>query len=170
MARQAAAAVAAAGIACATPASERAARSDVATVTEMYPVAETPGVRAAPGQEATLAEYLRFAMLNNPRIEAAYFAWVAEVEAITPARSLPDPRLTLESDIADTVMSLMSGLMIDLPGPGKARLAGEVQAAKSRAVYFAFEQEVLRTALALKTAYYRAHFLEESIRVQRATL
>lgn len=120
--------------------------------------------------DSSLADYLRFAVLNAPRVEAAYFAWSAAVERITPARSLPDPRLTFEADIADTVMSLMPGLMVDLPGPGKLRAAGEAMAAESRASYFVFEREILRTALAVKTAYFRLQFLEESIRVEHETL
>jgi outer membrane protein TolC len=43
-------------------------------------------------------------------------------------------------------------------------------AAQSVVAYFGFERELLRTALAIKTAYYRLHFLEEAIRVQRETL
>ena len=82
-------------------------------------------------------------MLNNPRVEAEYYAWAASVERITGARSLPDPRITFEADITDTVMSLMPGLMIDLPGPGKLRAAGDVVAAESRVAYFRFEIEVL---------------------------
>jgi outer membrane protein TolC len=60
--------------------------------------------------------------------------------------------------------------MVDLPGPGKLRLAGDVAAAASRAAYFGFEREILRTALAVKSAYYRRHYLEETIRVEKETL
>ena len=150
--------------------SERAARSDVAEVAELYrPDGEQPA-RPALTSESSLADYLLFAMLTNPRVEAAYFEWAAAVERITPARSRPDPRLTFEADITDTIESLMPGLMVDLPGPGKLSAAGEAMAAESRASYFAFEREILRTALAVKTAYYRLHFLEESIRVESETL
>jgi outer membrane protein TolC len=119
---------------------------------------------------SSLADYLRFAMLDSPRVEAAYYDWAASVEGITPARSLPDPRLTFELDIADSIMSLMPGLMVDLPGPGKLRAAGDVMAEESRVAYFNFEREILRTALGVKSAYYRLHFLEETIRIQRETL
>jgi outer membrane protein TolC len=67
-------------------------------------------------------------------------------------------------------MSLMPGLMVDLPGPGKLRAAGDAMAAESRVSYFRFEREVLRTALSVKTAYYRLQFLDERIRVERETL
>ena len=86
------------------------------------------------------------------------------------ARSLPDPRLTFESDIADVVISVMPGLMLDLPGPGKLRAAGEAAAAESRSRYFAFEAEILRVAFAVKSAYYRLHFLEDNLRVEREML
>jgi outer membrane protein TolC len=154
---------------CTAPLFERAAREDLGAVREQFRPGGRRAALPALTPESTLQEFLHFAMLNSPRVESAYFAWVAEVEAITPARTPADPRLTLESDIADTVESLISGLMIELPGPGKLRAAGAAQAAKSQAAYFAFEQELLRAALAVKTAYYRAHFLEESLRVQRVT-
>ncbi len=150
--------------------SERAARSDVAAILKRYRPDDAKPALPKLTASSSLADYLRFAMLNSPRVEAAYFEWAAAVERITPARSLPDPRLTFESDIGNTIMSLMPGLMIDLPGPGKLRLSGETMAAESRMVYFGFEREILRTALAVKSAYYRLHFLEETIRVQRETL
>jgi cobalt-zinc-cadmium efflux system outer membrane protein len=86
------------------------------------------------------------------------------------ARSLPDPRITFEADITNVLETVMPGLMIDLPGPGKLRAAGDVAAGESRASYFKFEIEVLRTAMALKSAYFRLHFLEDTLRVQRETL
>ena len=164
--------VALASVGCSgTPtASERAARSDVDKVSRQYRPGDAKPVLPNLTGSSALSDYLRFALLNSPRVEAAYFDWVAAVEGITPARSLPDPRLTFESDIADSVTSLMPGLMVDLPGPGKLRAAGDAMAAESRASYFVFEREILRTALAVKTAYYRLHFLEETIRVENETL
>lgn len=150
--------------------SERAARSDLDSVSDRYRPGDARPSLPVLTADSPLADFLRFAVLNDPRVEAAYYEWAAAVARITPARSLPDPRLTFETDITDTVLSLMPGLMVDLPGPGKLRAAGEVMAAESRASYFAFEREILRTALAVKSAYYRLHFLEESIRVESETL
>lgn len=117
-----------------------------------------------------LAEYLRFALLGSPRVAAAYHAWGAAVARITTARARPDPRLTFEIDITRVIEALLPGLMTDLPGPGKLAAAGEAAVAESEAGYHGFALEVLRTALAVKTAYYRLHFLDDSLRVQRATL
>jgi len=120
--------------------------------------------------DSPLSDCLRFAMLNNPKVEAEYYAWAASVERITGARSLPDPRITFEADITSMLETVMPGLMIDLPGPGKLRAAGNVAAGEARASYFGFETEVLRTAMALKSAYFRLHFLEDTLRAQRETL
>ena len=150
--------------------SERQARSDVAMVRSMYRPGDAKPAMPSLTKGSPLSEYLRFAMLNNPRVEAAYYAWAASVERITGARSLPDPRITFEADITSMLETLMPGLMIDLPGPGKLRAAGNVAAGEARASYFGFEAEVLRTAMAMKSAYFRLHFLEGTLRVQHATL
>lgn len=150
--------------------SERAARSDVDDVSRRFRPGDARPELPELTPASTLSDFLAWAMLRNPRVEAAYYDWAAAVEAITPTRSLPDPRLTFEADVSDTVMALMPGLMVELPGPGKLRAAGEAAAAESRAAYFAFEREVLRTALAVKSAYYRLYFLEERVRVERETL
>jgi outer membrane protein TolC len=60
--------------------------------------------------------------------------------------------------------------MIDLPGPGKLQAAGDVAAGEAQASYFAFEAQVLATALALKSAYFKLHFLEDTLGVQREML
>ena len=149
---------------------ERAAREAIRSVGEAYRPGDARPTLPTLTATSPLVDHLRFAMLNSPQVEAAYYDWAAAVERITPARSLPDPRLTFEADVADTVMSLMPGLMVEIPGPGKLRAAGDVMAAEGDVAYFRFEREVLTAALAVKTAYYRLHFLEETIRVRRRTL
>jgi outer membrane protein TolC len=149
---------------------ERLARQDVATVTGVYrPGGERPALPTLTTNSG-LGEFLRFAMLNQPQVEARYYDWLASVERISTERSLPDPRLTFESDIADIVMTVMPGLMQEFPGPGKLKARADVASAESQARYFAFESAVLRTALALKRAYYNLGFLEEKLRIHRETL
>jgi outer membrane protein, heavy metal efflux system len=117
-----------------------------------------------------LSTYLRFAILNQPRVEAAYFDWAAAVRRITVERSLPDPRLTFESDISNVVLSLMPGLMMDFPGPGKLKAAANVATAESEVKYFAFESSVLQTAFTVKKAYYQLHLVNAKITVNQETL
>lgn len=150
--------------------SERKARRDLQSVGESFrPQNKRPALPTLQ-TNASLSNFLQFAVLNNPEVEAAYYDWAASVQRITVERSLPDPRLTFESDIADMVMTLMPGLMVDIPGPGKLKWAANVAAAESEARYFVFESAMLKTAFALKKAYYELHFLEAKVGVNRETL
>jgi outer membrane protein TolC len=67
-------------------------------------------------------------------------------------------------------MSLMPGLMMDFPGPGKLKWAANVASAESQAKYFAFESSVLQTAFALKRSYYQLYFLNGKVSVNQQTL
>jgi outer membrane protein TolC len=117
-----------------------------------------------------LSTFVQFAILNQPRVEAAYFDWAAAVQRITVERSAPDPRLTFESDIAQMVRSLMLGLMMDFPGPGKLAAAANVATVESEVKYFAFEWSVQQTAFAVKKAYYQLHSVNAKVAVNQQTL
>ena len=149
---------------------ERTARENLKTVGESYRPRNARPILPALQTNATLSNFLAFAMLNQPQVEAAYYDWAASVQRITVERSLPDPRLTFQSDIANMVMSLMPGLMMDFPGPGKLKAAANVATAESEGKYFKFELSVLQTAFALKKAYYELHFLNAKVGVNRETL
>jgi cobalt-zinc-cadmium efflux system outer membrane protein len=149
---------------------ERRAQEDLRRVSESYRPGNQRPVLPTLQNNGGLSNFLAFAIFNQPQVEAAYFDWAASVQRITVERSLPDPRLTFESDIAETVMTVMPGLMMDFPGPGKLKWAGNIASAESRAKYFAFESSVLQTAFALKKAYYQLHFLNAKIGVNKQTL
>ena len=151
-------------------ASEREARADAHALTAAYrPNGQRPSLPELKA-DSGLDVYLRFAMLNQPQVEAAYFDWLASIERITRERSLPDPRLTFEMYIQDIVTSVMPGLMMDFPGPGKLGARAQVATAESEAKYFAFESSVLQAALALKRSFYQLYFLDQKIQVNRQTL
>jgi len=145
-------------------------RRDLQNVGELFrPQNERP-VLPTLSSGAGLSNFLQFAVLNQPQVEASFYDWAASVQRITVERSLPDPKLTFGTDIADMVMSLMPGLMMDFPGPGKLKAAANVATAESEAKYFAFESSVLKTAFALKKAYYEIHFLNAKVGVNREML
>lgn len=149
---------------------ERKAQTNLGSVGEAFRPDNQRPVLPTLQANSSLSNFLHFAMLNQPQVEAAYFDWAASVRRITVERSLPDPRLTFESDIADMVMSAMPGLMMDFPGPGKLKAAANVATAESDARYFQFESAILQTAFALKRAYYQLHFLDAKVDVNRQTL
>jgi hypothetical protein len=110
---------------------ERGARQNLKAVGEVYRPQNQRPVLSTLQTNASLGEFLLFAVLNQPQVETAYFEWAASVQRITVERSLPDPRLTFQSDIANMVMSLMPGLMMDFPDPGKLKAAANVATAES---------------------------------------
>lgn len=144
----------------------RAARGEWATA-----FGETAaGERVPLGKAPSFEDCLRHAMLRRPAVRAAYLEWAASVEAVTVERSLPDPKLTFEADIASLVMAAMPGLMIDLPGPGKLRTRGEAAGAESEMAYHRLESAVLRTAYDVKKAAYEWRLAEDRLRVSRETV
>ncbi len=149
---------------------EKEARQQVQTVSGSYrPNGKKPTLPVLT-TNSSLADFLTYALLNQPQVEATYFDWVASVERITVQRSLPDPQLTFQMDIQDVVTSLMPGLMMNFPGMGKLRAAGEQATAASQSGYFAFKAASLESAYSVKRTYYRLYFLEEKIRVNRENL
>lgn len=149
---------------------EKAVRADLVQVASHYRPGDAKPELPDLNVDSSLDDYLLFAIFKNPAIEAAYYDWVASVESVTVARSAPDPRLTFSADITDFIQPMMAGLMIDLPGPGKLRATGRIAAAGSRERYFAFESAILRVAYAVKSAYYRIQFLEDTIAIQQRNL
>jgi len=146
------------------------ARSQAHSVSAHYrPHGQKP---ALPTLSATsnLRKFLTFALLNQPKVEAAYYDWSASIERITQARSLPDPQLTFQMDIQSIVTSVMPGLMGAVPWPDKLRVGADMAAAASQAKYFAFQAAVLESAFEVKRSYYLLCFLEEKIRVNQDTL
>ena len=82
---------------------EQAARDHLDQVAYKYEANEQPDPTTLAAQP-TPEDYLRFALLNHPQVAAAHAQWRARIAAINPARSLPDPKLTFQADIAKTVM------------------------------------------------------------------
>ena len=121
-------------------------------------------------ENSSLSNYLTFAMLNQPKVETAYYDWLASIERITQARSLPDPQFTFQMDIQNIVTSIMPGLMGSIPWPDKLRVGAQIASAESQAKYFAFQSAALESAFDLKRTYYQLYFLAEKIRVNQETL
>jgi len=149
---------------------EKEARRQVQAVAGRYrPGGRKPELPLLTSQSG-LSNFLAYALLNQPQVEAAYYDWVASVERITVERSLPDPQLTFQMDIQQVVSSIMPGVMMSFPGLGKLRAAGAVASAESQAKYFAFQTASLQSAYAVERAYYQLYFLGEKVRVNRENL
>ncbi len=150
--------------------SERQARSDFEALSQAYRPGDRKAALPVLDADATLSMLLTYAMLNQPRVEAAYYEYAASVERVTLERSLSDPKLTFEMDITKVIDAVTLGLMIDIPWPTKLIARADVASAESQARRFAFESAVLETAFDVKRPYYQLHFLDERIRVNREML
>ncbi len=149
---------------------EKAARQQAQAVAATYrPHGQKPALPVLT-PDSGLSNFLAYAMLNQPQVEAAYYDWLASVERITQARSLPDPQLTFQMDIQSVVTSIMPGLMGNIPWPDKLRVGAAVASAESQAKFFTFQSAVLSRAFEVKRAYYQLYFLAEKIRVNQETL
>ena len=152
-----------------TPA-ESQARRQVQEVAQTYRPRDEKPVLPILTPDSGLSNFVAYAMLNQPSVEAAYYDWAASIERITTARSFPDPQFTFQMDVQNAVTSVMPGLMGVIPWPAKLRVGAEIASAESRAKYAAFQSAVLASAFAVKRAYYQLYFLAEKVRVNRETL
>jgi outer membrane protein TolC len=149
---------------------EKRARHDLGAVTGQYRPDNHPPALPELTPDSSLSNYLAFALLNSPTVEATYYDWSASVENITVSRSLPDPQLTLQAYITDSLTSLMPGFAWNFPGPGKLEARARVAAAEGKGKYFAFESAMLQAAFNLKKSYYKLGLLDEQLRINRETL
>jgi cobalt-zinc-cadmium efflux system outer membrane protein len=149
---------------------EKETRDTVSRVAERLSPEAPTTVLSPLTTSSTHADALRFAALNNPRVRAAYFDWVKAVERITIERSLPDPQFSFQADITDMIEAAMPGLMFDLPGPKKLKLAGQMAGAEAQVKFHALAVEIQQVAFAFKRAYYQLYFLDAKISVNRETL
>lgn len=149
---------------------ERTAREHMTEVGEqLRPGNDEPALPELTA-EASLETYTRFAVLNHPAVEAAYYEWRARVEEITPARSLPDPRLTFQADVSDMLMSLMPGLMVEYMTPGKRAAMGREAAAGSEVAYRNYVTAVLTVAANVHKSWIELIYVDETVRLREDAL
>jgi outer membrane protein TolC len=149
---------------------EKQARREIYTVGGAYRPNNRKPALSPLSPDSSLSNFLTYAMLNQPKVEAAYYDWAASIERITQARSFPDPQFAFEMDIQKEVMSIMPGLMGAFPWPDKLRVGANIASAESKAKYFVFQSTVLESAFSVKRAYLQLYFLSEKIRVNSETL
>jgi outer membrane protein, heavy metal efflux system len=158
-----------AGCVAATPA-ERAARAEVRAVGAALAPAEHRPELPVLTPDATVADYLRFALLNHPQVQAAYQDWRAAVLAIAPARALPDPKLTFQADIRSMVTSVMPGFMFDIMSTGRRSAMAQEATAASEVARRRYVTAVLVTAAEVKKSWADLTALEEIIRFKNQEL
>ncbi|MDO8540187.1 MAG: TolC family protein [Opitutaceae bacterium] len=159
-----------AGCTVAPSSGEKQARDQVSQIGEtLRPSAQKP-VLPDLRTDSPVGEFVRFAVLNHPQVEAAYHDWRASVSAIAPTRALPDPQITFEADISDMLMTFMPGLMFDFMSRGKRSAMAAEMTATSIVAYRTYVAAVLRVASDARKAWIELAFIDESIRLRESSV
>ncbi len=138
------------------------------------PGGDRPAGRELPdlNGQPSLEDYLAYAALNNPGLEAAFYRWKAALERIPQARALPDPRFTYSYYIREVETRVgpqrqAFGLAQTLPWYPKLRLRGEVAFEEAEAAGRRFEAEKLALFNRVKQAYCELYYLARAIQLTR---
>lgn len=123
-------------------------------------------------ENASLDEFIHYAMQNNPALEAAYYRWRAAVERIPQARSLPDPQVSfgIVLDQVDKDAQFMGeryGLMQMFPWFGTLELRGEAASEAAFAAAQRFEAERLMVVDRVTAAYFEHAYLQQAVFIAR---
>jgi len=121
---------------------------------------------------ATLQDYLAYAALHNPGLEAAFNQWKASLQRIPQARALPDPKFEykyfieeIETRVGPQKQSFT--LKQAFPWVGKLDLAGDVAGQAALAAQQRYEAARQRLFYEVKNAYYEYAYLARAIEITR---
>lgn len=123
-------------------------------------------------ENATLEDYLLYALLNNPGLQAAFDRWKAALEKVAPARTLPDPRFTYANYIKEVETRVGEqeqkfGLTQTFPWFGKLDLRGEIALQIANAEHQRYEAEKLNLIYRVKRIYYEYAYLAQAVAIAK---
>ena len=120
--------------------------------------------------KSTLDDYVRYALLNNPGLEAAYEKWQAAMEKVTPAGTLPDPKMTfayyineVETRVGPQKYSV--GINQTFPWFGKLDLKSKAALEMANAEKAKYDAQKLMLISKIKKLYYKYSYLTRSIKI-----
>lgn len=120
--------------------------------------------------DSGLSEYLAYAALNNPGLEAAFNRWKASLEKIPQVKALPDPQFNYKYFIEEVETRVgpqqqSFGVSQIFPWFGKLDLRGDIAAQASKAAMQRYEAAKLKLFFEVKDAYYEYYYLAKSISI-----
>ena len=121
-------------------------------------------------ETSQLSDYLAYAALNNPGLEAAFNRWKAELERIPQLTALPDPRFTYRYYIENVETRVgpqrhSFGIAQTFPWFGKLKLRGDVAMEAANAAQARYEAKKLKLFQQVKDAYYEYYYLGRAVEV-----
>lgn len=120
------------------------------------------------GEKSTLEDYLAYAALKSPALEAAFYRWQAAVDREPQARALSNPKFTYKYFIEQVETRVGAqqqafGVAQTFPWPGKLSLAGDAAAKEAQAERLRYEAAKLDLFRRVKKAYYEYYYLGRAI-------
>ncbi|MCF7668730.1 MAG: TolC family protein, partial [Verrucomicrobia bacterium] len=133
-------------------------------------------------QNPSISNYVKYALLNNPGIRSAFKEFRAQIQRISQAESLPDPRITygyflssVETRVGPQEHRLSLSQMF--PWWGKLELSAEVEKRIAFVKYEEFRAARLDLVNRVKNSYYDLYFtrrktniIEENIQLLKGYL
>jgi cobalt-zinc-cadmium efflux system outer membrane protein len=124
---------------------------------------------------STLEDYLAYAALNNPELEAAFNRWKAQLERVIQERTLPDPRFnyayyiqSVETRVGPQQQLFSISQMF--PWFGKLRLRGKAALQAADSAQEQYEALKLKLFYNIKNVYYDYYYLGRAIVVTKMNL
>jgi hypothetical protein len=120
--------------------------------------------------DATLSDYLAYAALQNPGLEAAFNRFLATFERIEQAEALPDPKVTYAYFIENVETRVgpqrhKLGVAQAFPWLSKLRLRGAVASEAAHAAEQHYLTMKLKLFFRVKDAYYELYYLSRAISI-----
>lgn len=121
-------------------------------------------------ENSALSNYLAYAALKNPQLEAAFNRWKAALEMVSQARTLPDPRFNYgyfmqEVETRVGPQEQRVGLSQMFPWFGKLKLRGEAALEGANAAQQQYEAAKLKLFDEVKQAYYELYYVGRATEV-----
>ncbi len=121
-------------------------------------------------EKPELSDYLTYAALNNPGLEAAFNQWKAALERVPQVKALPDPRFTYRYFIEEVETRVGAQrqafeLAQTFPWFGKLKLRGYAAFEASEAERQRYNAKKLKLFREVKDAYYEYYYLWRAINI-----
>ena len=152
-------------------------QQDASQLSASQPVSGEPDSKSAAGRESgklteqsTLRDYLVYAALNNPGLEATFNRFKAAAERVAQTRALPDPRFTYRYFIEQVETRVGAqrqsfALAQTLPWFGKLKVRGHAALKAADAERQRYQAQKLKLFYQVKDAYYEYYYLWRAIAI-----
>ncbi len=147
----------------------------IATPKDPSQITQSPQTSQEVSDDSKLSDYLAYAALKNPGLEAAFNQWKAALEQTLQVTSLPDPKFNYRYFIEE--IETRTGpqrqsfeLSQQFPWFGKLQLQGNIATQKANAAKSRYQAAKLKLFFEVKDAYYEYYYLARSIAITKENI